>query len=33
VLWRQRHYNRGNLTALDNHMLPILPTLGVEVSF
>ena len=33
VLWRQRHYDRGNLTRLDNHMLPILPTLGVEVSF
>lgn len=33
VLWRQRHYNHGNLTGTDNHMLPILPTLGVEVSF
>ena len=33
VLWRQRHYNSGNLSGLDNHMLPILPTLGVEVSF
>ena len=33
VLWRQRHYNRGNLAGTDNHMLPILPTLGVEVSF
>lgn len=33
VLLRQRHYNRGNVTGVDNHMLPILPTLGVEVSF
>ena len=33
VLWRQRHYSSGNLTGVDNHMLPILPTLGVEVSF
>ena len=33
VLWRQRHYNSGNLAGVDNHMLPILPTLGVEVSF
>ena len=33
VLWRQSHYNSGNLTGVDNHMLPILPTLGVDVSF
>lgn len=33
LLWRQRHYNSGDLTDIDNHMLPILPTLGLEVSF
>ena len=33
VLWHQRHYSYGNLSRTDNHMLPILPTLGVEVSF
>jgi outer membrane receptor protein involved in Fe transport len=33
VLWFQRHYRRGGLSTLENHMLPILPTAGVEVSF
>lgn len=33
VLWRQRHYSSGNLTGVDNYMLPILPTFGLEVSF
>ena len=33
VLWYQRHYRSGSLSKLENHMLPILPTVGVEVSF
>ena len=33
VLWHQRHYNNGGVWRVENHMLPILPTLGVEVSF
>ena len=33
VLWYQRHYYNGGLSKLETHMLPILPTVGVEVSF
>ena len=33
VLWYQRHYHSGGLSKLEDHMLPILPTIGVEVSF
>ena len=33
VLWHQRHYNGGNLSSLENRMLPILPTIGLDVSF
>lgn len=33
VLWHQRHFNDGNVSQLENYMLPILPTLGVDVSF
>ena len=33
VLWFQRHYYNGGLSKLETHMLPILPTVGVEVSF
>ncbi len=33
VLWYQRHYYNGGLSELETHMLPILPTVGVEVSF
>ncbi len=34
VLWHQRHFfGGGDHSKTENHMLPILPTLGVEVSF
>ncbi len=33
VLWHQRHYNGGNLRSIENRMLPILPTIGLDVSF
>ena len=33
VLWHQSHHAGGNLSKSENHMLPILPTIGLEVSF
>ena len=33
VLWHQRHYYRNTVNRLEDHMLPILPSIGVEVSF